>query len=193
MNFSEPHKLVFRADSPPVSSSVHGQLAAMGLGTSAEKFDIIYRRIVELFEMRSCVDSAEIFAIADEVSHSPPQTWKLLNITTAFGTHTLPAATVVLDSVRSGRRVSQACGYSCTDAICSAIMQATEVRVYLKDFSFKTIGNGINALGQAEVTAEYHNQQVRVKSCSVDILEAVGQAYVMAINMVLDRIIQRLD
>ncbi|MCD4831985.1 MAG: hypothetical protein K8R02_09335 [Anaerohalosphaeraceae bacterium] len=193
MNFSQRQKPIFTTDNPPVRSSLHGHIAAVGLETNTEKFETIYKRITELFEMKNSICSEEISAIAEEVNQQPRQTWKLLNVKTSFGTNTLPSATVLLESESEGKKVSQACGYSSTDAICSAIQQATEIRVFLKNFSFKTIGNGTNAMGQAEVTAEYHNQQVRTKACSVDILEAVGQAYLTAINTVLDRIIQQLD
>ena len=55
------------------------------------------------------------------------------------------------------------------------------------------ISSGSIALGQASVTVEYHNRQVRTKACSIDMLEATAKAYLMAINIVLDRINQQLE
>jgi hypothetical protein len=43
------------------------------------------------------------------------------------------------------------------------------------------------------VTIEYHNKQVRTTACSIDMLEATAKAYLIAINIVLDRINQQLE
>jgi len=43
------------------------------------------------------------------------------------------------------------------------------------------------------MTIEYHNRQVRTKACSIDMLEATAKAYLIGINIVLDRINQQLE
>ena len=110
-----------------------------------------------------------------------------------FGPNVLPAAMIVLISPEGKRTTAEAAGSSSTDAICQAITEATGIRIFLKDFNFSMISSGANALGQASITAEYHNRQVRTKACSIDMLEAAAKAYLMAINIVLDRIDRQLE
>ena len=188
-----PDNPVFNGNNPPVPEIVHAQIAATGKELTQKQFEQVYQRIYDLYELKAVIFTEEITAIAEEIHIQPETGWDIVSLKTTIGPSVLPAATVVLKTPDGKRITSEAAGYSSTDAICSAIGQATGIRVFLKDFEFHTISGGLNSLGQAKATVEYHNRQVRTTACSIDMLEATAKAYLIAINIVLDRICQQLE
>lgn len=193
MALMNPDNPLFTINSPPCRETVHAKIAAMGKELSPRQFQQAYERIYDLFELRGSIFAEEIEAIADEILAQPDIGWDLVSLKTTIGPNVLPAAMVVLISPDGKRTTAEAAGSSSTDAICQAITEATGIRIFLKDFNFSMISSGTNALGQASITAEYHNRQVRTKACSIDMLEAAAKAYLMAINIVLDRIDRQLE
>jgi len=188
-----PDKPVFSDNNPPVHEIVHAQIAATGKELTAKQFEEAYQKICDLYELKAKIFAEEIAAIVDEILLQPEIGWDLVSLKTTIGPNVLPAATVVLKSPDGEKITSEAAGHSSTDAICSAIREATDIRIFLKDFEFHTISSGSRSLGQAMVTIEYHNRQVRTTACSIDMLEATAKAYLIAINIVLDRINQQLE
>jgi 2-isopropylmalate synthase len=188
-----PDNPVFDGSNSPVPEIVHAQIAAMGKEFTEKQFEQAYQRICDLYELKARIFMEEIAAIAEEIHIQPQTGWDLVSLKTTIGPSVLPAATVVLKTPDGKRITSETVGYSSTDAICSAITEATGIKVFLKDFEFHTISGGLNSLGQAKATVEYHNRQVRTTACSIDMLEATAKAYLIAINIVLDRICQQLE
>ncbi len=184
---------LFNANNPPVREIVHAQIAATGRELTAKQFEQIFQRTCDLYELKSTIFTKEIAAIAEEIHIQPEKGWDLVSLKTTIGPTVLPAANVVLKTPDGERITYEAAGYSSTDAIFAAISQATGIRVFLKDFNFNMISSGASALGQASMTVEYHNRQVRVKACSIDMLEATAKAYLIAINIVVDKIYQQLE
>jgi 2-isopropylmalate synthase len=193
MVLQNPDNPVFNGNNPPIHETIHAQIAAMGGELTAKQFEQAYQRIYDLYELKARIFTEEIAAVADEILLQPETGWDLVSLKVTIGPNVLPAATIVLKTPDGKRITSEAAGYSSTDAICSAIEQATGIRAFLKDFNFSTISSGVNSLGQASATVEYHNRQVRTTACSIDMLEATAKAYLIAINIVLDRINQQLE
>ena len=193
MVLQNPDNPIFDVNNPPVREIVHAQIAAMGRELTEKQFEQAYQRISDLYELKAIIFTEEIAAIAEEIYIQPEKGWDLVSLKTFIGPTVLPAANVVLKTPTGEKITSEGAGYSSTDAIFSAIGQATGIRVFLKDFNFSMISGGANSLGQASMTIEYHNRQVRVKACSIDMLEAAAKAYLIAINIVLDRIYQQLE
>ena len=193
MVLRNPDNPLFTINHPPCRETVHAQIAAMGKELVPRQFQQAYERICDLFELKGSIFAEEIEAITDEILAQPQIGWNFVSLRATIGPNVLPAATVVLNSPDGKRITSEAAGHSSTDAICQAIGEATGIRIFLKDFNFSMISSGSIALGQASVTVEYHNRQVRTKACSIDMLEATAKAYLMAINIVLDRIDQQLE
>lgn len=184
---------LFDATKPPIQEIVRAQLAAMGKELTKEQFTDLFNRIVNLYDLKILIFSEEIAAIADEIHSGPKIGFDLVSLKTTLGPNILPTATVVLETPEKEQVSSEAAGFSSTDAICTAISEATGIRIFLKDLQFHTIVNGTNSLGQVNITAEYHNRQVRATACSIDMLEAIAKAYLTAINIVMDRVNQQLD
>jgi len=193
MVLQNPDNPLFDANNPPIHEIIHAQIAAMGKELTSKQFEQVYQRIYDLYELKSIIFAEEIAAITEEIHMQPQKGWDLVSLKTTIGPTVLPAAIVALKTPDGERITSEGAGYSSTDAIFAAIGQATGVRVFLKDFNFSMISGGANSLGQASMTIEYHNRQVRVNACSIDMLEAAAKAYLIAINIVLDRIYQQLE
>jgi 2-isopropylmalate synthase len=184
---------LFDATKPPIHEIVRAQLAAMGKDFTQKQYDELYQRITNLYELKTVIFTEEVAAIAEEIHIQPRIGFDLVSLKITIGPRILPTATIVLKTPENGLVTSQAAGVSSTDAIFSAISEATQIRIFIKDLNFSTIIEGTNSPGQVNLTAEYHNRQVRTTSCSIDMLEAIAKAYLMAINIVMDRVNQQLD
>ncbi len=193
MVLQNPDNPVFNDNNPPIREIVHAQIAAMGRELTAKQFEQLFQRIYDLYELKARIFTEEIAAIVEEIHIQPGEGWSLVSLKTTIGPSILPAAIVVLRTLDGKQITSEAASYSSTDAIFSAISQATGIRVFLKDFNFSMISSGASSLGQASMTIEYHNKQVRTTACSIDMFEATAKAYLTAINIVLDRIYQQLE
>ncbi|MGA2914451.1 MAG: alpha-isopropylmalate synthase regulatory domain-containing protein [Sedimentisphaerales bacterium] len=193
MVLQNPDNPVFDGSNPPVREVVHAQIAAMGRELTEKQFDQAYQRISDLYELKAIIFAEEIAAIAEEIHIQPEKGWDLISLKITIGPKILPAATVSLKTPDGKKITSKSEGYSSTDAIFSAIGQVTDIRVFLKDFNFSMISGGTNSLGQASMTIDYHNQQVRATACSIDMLEAAAKAYLIGINIVMDRIKEQLE
>jgi 2-isopropylmalate synthase len=184
---------LFDATKPPIAEIVRAQIAAMGKDLSQKQFEDLFRRIQTLYELKTVIYVEEIAAIAEEIYMQPELGYDLVSLKTTLGPNILPTATIILETPEKEHLTSQAAGCSSTDAICTAIADATKIRIFLKDLSFHTIVEGLNSVGQVSITAEYHNRQVRTTACSIDLLEAIAKAYLTAINIVMDRVNQQMD
>ncbi|OHB51665.1 MAG: hypothetical protein A2Y12_02175 [Planctomycetes bacterium GWF2_42_9] len=184
---------LFDATKPPIAENIRAHIAAMGKNFTQKQFDDLFGRIQTLYELKTVIYIEEITAITQEIYSQPTIGDDMISLKTTLGPNILPTATVVLETPGKEHITSQAAGCSSTDAICTAISDATQIRIFLKDLSFHTIVEGVNSLGQVSITAEYHNRQVRATACSIDLLEAIAKAYLTAINIVMDRVNQQLD
>ena len=193
MILQNPDNPLFDGNNPPIREVVHAQIAAMGREFTEKQFDQAYQRVSDLYELKAIIFAEEIAAIAGEIHIQPEKGWDLVSLKITIGPSLLPAAIATLKTPAGKKMTSESAGYSSTDAIFSAIGQATGIRVFLKDFNFSMISGGANSLGQANMTIEYHNQQVRTTACSIDMLEATAKAYLIGINIVMDRINQQLE
>lgn len=193
MVLQNPDNPIFDANNPPIQEIIHAQIAAMGRELTEKQSEQVFERISNLYELKSIIFAEEIAAIAEEIYIQPQKGWDLVSLKTTIGPTVMPAAIATLKTPAGESVTCEAAGYSSTDAIFSAIGQATGIRVFLKDFNFSMISGGANSLGQAGMTIEYHNRQVRVTACSIDMLEAAAKAYLIGINTVMDRINQQLE
>lgn len=172
---------------PPRDEALRGQITALGQSLSTEHFKQAYERVDRLYELKNAVYLSEIQAIVEEIQLWPASGWKLVSINTTVGSNVVPAATVLLKNPAGEDVVAESIGDSSTDAICAAIEQATNIHVFLRDFTYKAITSGANAMGTATVTVEHHNRQVTATACSVDIIEAVAKAYLIAVNLIAEK------
>jgi len=189
---SVSQKPVFSGEFPPRKDGLHAHIAATRRYLNEEQLDEAFERVRDLYDLKEQVWPDEVNAIVEEILLQPKTGWKLISIKTSLGTNIIPAATVVVNDPRGKRVVSESGGYSTTDAICSAIQQATGIRAFLKDLWYSNVSAGMNALGQVTMTVEYHSTEVHSKACSVDILEAIAKAFLTAVNIIVDRANQRL-
>lgn len=184
---------LFDATKPPIPEIIRAKVAAMGKELSQKQFDELIQRINVLYDAKTVIFGEEIAAIAEELHNQPKIGFDLVSLRTTIGPNILPAATVIIETPEKENITAQAAGSSSIDAICWAISEATGIRIFLKDLEYHSIIEGLNSLGQVNLTAEYHNRQMRTTACSTDILEAIAKAYLTAINIVLERVNEQLD
>ncbi len=191
---SETHKggqLVFGLNNPPRADSLKVQITALGKTVSQSQLEQLLRQVNQIFETKNTIYQQEIKALVDELLGRPQKAWKLVSLKTTLGSNVVPAATVVLEEPTGKKVVAEALGDSSTDAIFLAIQKATNVRLFLSDFTYKTISPGENAMGQAKITAEFHGREVVASACSLDIIEAAAKAYLIAASMIKEKLQQR--
>lgn len=103
---------------------------------------------------------------------------------TSGGANSIPTASVRL---RVGKRTrTEACiGNGPVDAVYNCITRLTDIRCKLVSFSITANGEGMNALGQVNVTVEYQGRIFHGMGMSVDVLEAAALAFLHATNAIV--------
>ncbi len=180
----KPQKLIFTGEMPPSPDRLHVQTAALGAVLSEGQFDELFEAVNELYEIKQNVYAEEIAAFVDEIGQSVDGRTRLMGLQITLGKSLVPTATVTLKMPDGRQEMTEASGSSSTDAIFSAIQQAMRIRVFLSDFNYGTITQGVNALGKAQVTVEHHGQHVTARAYSVDMLDAAAKAFLIALNII---------
>jgi len=111
----------------------------------------------------------------------PSTRWEFDTITYAGGSLDGPRASVQLS--RQGKHVhAEGSGNGLIDAVCNSISQATGVAARVVAFRAYSVGPGSEAVGEVELEVEMPGRRVAVTASSTDVVEAVGRAFLAAIN-----------
>lgn len=111
--------------------------------------------------------------------------YSIMSYSASGGTHTSPMATVEIRMRSTGDTTTgTASGDGMVDAVCSAIRDATaRTEVRLVGFQVTGVGEGIDALGEVQVTVSVHEgERFTGRGVSTDIVEASARAYLDALN-----------
>jgi len=143
-------------------------------------------RFKDLADLKKQVFDADIEALitGDQSQHGGP--WKIdaLRVDTGIGSSSPPSAAVALS--REGTVVIReaAAGDGPVDAIFKALQRATGIEMTMTGLSMRSVSEGGDAQGEAEVRALYQGQEYGGHGVSTDIVAACAYALVEIINRV---------
>ena len=161
-------------------------LKELGYVLDDAKFEEAFNRFKDLADKKQEIIDDDIEAIlADQVGRDE-ELYTLESMYVASGSDSTPEAKIVL--IKDGQKLEQSAkGDGPVDAVCAAIVEATNVDAKLINYNVSSITGGLDAQGDVSINLEIDGKSVLGRGVSTDIIEASAKAYLNAINKALAR------
>lgn len=160
-------------------------LEKLGYTENDYNMNDLYARFLKLADKKGQVYDYDLEALLffTKVEEETP-TYQLdrMNVMCGNG-ETLPTASVRL-RVGKRTRTESSIGNGPVDAIYNCITRLTGIRCRLVSYSINANGEGMDALGQVDVTVEHEGRIFHGMGLSTDVLEASARAFVHAMNVI---------
>ncbi|WP_026021296.1 2-isopropylmalate synthase [Paenibacillus senegalensis] len=163
------------------------KLLDLGYDLNEEQVNEAFAKFKDLADKKKNVLDEDIRALIEEKLITTPEVFSLNTIQVAYGNHSVPTATVRIDTIDGKVLEEVALGNGSVDAIYKAIDKATSEEVELEDYKIKSVSQGRDALGEVHVILAQDGISVQGRGVSTDILEASAKAYIDAINRLIDK------
>ena len=156
----------------------------LGFELAEEEFNRVFARFKALADVKKELYDGDIEALVLRVEGDLDGPWTIETLSTTAATGN-PAHAVVELAHNDGRRVRQtATGDGPIDAALTAIEQAIGLPVRLQKFEVRSVTEGEDAQGEAQVTVEYNGRVYRGASVSTNIVESGVRAFLEVINRI---------
>ncbi len=157
-------------------------LTKMGIKVQGDMLDAAFKRFKELADRKVQITEADLEAIvAEELGTGFVHGYDLAVLEMSGGNVDTPSARVVLE--RDGQKTeAEANGDGMIDAVCTAIKNASGIDAVLTDFNVSSVTQGVDALGDVVVQAEFQGIKVSGRGVSTDVVEASARAFLNAVN-----------
>jgi 2-isopropylmalate synthase len=160
------------------------RIRELGYHLNDEQTQKVFESFKALADRKKVIYDADIEALAEAVLHTGPTVWTLEAVTCNAGSGTIPSAAVCLWH-QEGRILRDASlGDGPVDAVFKAIERVTGIQVQLTDYTVRSVTDGEDALGEAQVEADYNGKVVRGRAVNTDVIEASAQAFLQVINRI---------
>jgi 2-isopropylmalate synthase len=159
----------------------------LGYHLDTEQLQKVFEDFKGLADRKKTIYDADIEALAESVLHTGPAVWTLEAVACSAGSGTVPCAAVVLWHKDGTIHRDASTGDGPIDAVFKTIERISSVYVKLRQFSIKSVTEDEDAMGEAQVEAEYQGRILRGRAVSTDIVEASALAYLQVINRALLR------
>lgn len=157
---------------------------ALGHSLSSTELDAAFRAFKRLADRKKLVTERdiEVILLGGEAETAGP--WRLvaLQVSTASGERPVSTAAVRLSHADGHEAEEAAIGNGPLDAAFNAIRRATRLEARLADFSVRSIGEGADAQGWADVRLEGAGTDVHGSGVDTDIIIAGARACLDALN-----------
>jgi 2-isopropylmalate synthase len=156
----------------------------LGFDLGEEEFGRVFARFKALADVKKELYDGDIEALVLRVEGDLAGPWSIEKLSTTAATG-IPAHAVVELAHTDGRRIRQtATGDGPIDAALTAIEQAIGLPVRLRKFEVRSVTEGEDAQGEAQVTVECHGRTYRGASVSTNIVESGAGAFLEVINRI---------
>jgi 2-isopropylmalate synthase len=156
----------------------------LGYHLDEAQFQTLFEQFKALADRKKTVYDADIEALAEALLNksSTAALWTLEAFTTNAGTGTIPTAAVCLWRADGEIFKDAAMGDGPIDAIFKCIERITGIDMKLRDYRVRSVTDGEDAQGEAQIECEYQGHIFRGRGVSTDIVEASAQAFLQVIN-----------
>jgi 2-isopropylmalate synthase len=169
-------------------AAVRKRLQELGYELDDEQFRAVFARFKELADKKKVIDRRDLAALVAGEIDQPPAHYELAQVQVACGTHTIPTATVRLRAPDGTVQTASATGTGPVDAVCKAVNVVVGELGELSEFNVHAVTEGIAAAGQVtvRVTDYLTGRTFRGHGVHTDVITASGEAYVAALNRLLE-------
>ena len=162
------------------------RLAELGYTFSAEEYDDIYKRFLEVADQKKEVYDEDLEALVNERDREECAIYTLEGVQVSCGFPLKPTATVTLRGPEGDVRTVCDWGAGPIDAVYKAIDQIVQVDNDLSEFAVNAVTRGIDALGEVTVRVKAAGGEVYVgRGADGDIIVSSAKAYLNALNRLL--------
>jgi 2-isopropylmalate synthase len=164
------------------------RLKELGHELDDERFLEVFGRFKELCDRKKFVDDRDIAALATTAHDHAPARWTMVQMQVQSGTHLIPTATVRLRAADGTTKVGSGTGDGPVDACCRAIDAVVGEAGELQGFTTRSVSEGTGALAEVTVRVKdlYSGRTFVGRGTHVDVVEASGEAYLDAVNSLLN-------
>ncbi|WP_438447780.1 2-isopropylmalate synthase [Gorillibacterium sp. sgz5001074] len=154
-----------------------------GIRMSEDELNRFAERFKEEADARKFVSDADLLRIWGDTSDTQAEPYSIVDFQVISNHRKIKVASVTLKDNRTGEEASfAAAGSGPVEAVVACIKQAVPMDVELKDMEIHSLSSSESAQGEAQVTVEAGGSLYRGSGIDRDILSAVAQAFLSAIN-----------
>jgi hypothetical protein len=165
---------------------LRSELARLGVPVTDERLLAeVYSRVLGLCEDKERVYEEDVRVIAQELISQAPQRLRLLSVTVTSATG-LPATAEVTLELGHGPAMRREQGDGPLDAAFKAIQRLVSLEPQVENFSVVAATPGGDAMAEAVIVLALDGSRVIGAGASTNAIEAGVQAYVNALNFLLE-------
>ena len=159
----------------------------MGFTLTQEKLTQAFHLFKKLTDTKKQVTDEDIFAILTDIQTDSESIKKYHLV--AFQVHyasstNLPTASVALTTPEGDRIETARTGKGSVEALYNTLEALVEEEIHITDFHLNSIGQGRDALAEAQVKMTVNGTPVNGRSSAQDVLEASAKAFLNAVNRI---------
>ena len=163
------------------------RLSELGYQLDAHQVDKVYERFLKVADQKKMVYDEDLEAIVADETSAVNISYELLQVQVSTGDHSIPTATVQLRDQDGKVLIDSDHGTGPVDAIYRAINRIVQVENDLIEFSIQAVTGGIDALAEVTIRIRHGDNIYTGRSAAPDICVASANAYMRALNKLLDR------
>ncbi len=167
-------------------SAVRARLEELGYDLNREDLNEAFTRFKELADRKRDISDRDLEAIVSEQVQQPESRFQLRHVQVSCGTSLKPTATITLSEQGGEEQTAVSIGTGPVDAVCRALHILCGESNELVEFSVKSVTEGIDAIGEVTIRLRSEGKLYSGHSADTDVVVASAQAYVNALNRLLD-------
>lgn len=164
------------------------RLEQYGIEAAEEQLNRFAERFKEEADARKFISDSDLLRIWGDTGEVRAEPYSMVDFQVISNHRKIKVASVTLRDNRTGEEHSYAAaGAGPVEAVIACIKQAVEMEVELRDMEIHSLASSESAQGEAQVTVEAGGQLYRGSGIDKDILSAVAQAFLAALNQAASR------
>ena len=158
----------------------------LGFELAGEQLDQVFSRFKRLADSKQRIFDAdiEVLITGSQTKVAGPWRFKSFKVDSGIGAAALPTAAVALEHEDGTSAREAAIGDGPLDATFKALLRATGIDLELRGIAVRSITEGEDAQGEAEVRASFDGRELSGHGVSTDIVVACAEALLQIVNRV---------
>jgi 2-isopropylmalate synthase len=159
-----------------------------GVAMTEDELTRFAGKFKEEADARKFISDSDLLRIWGDTAETQAEPFSMLDFQVISNHRKIKVASVTLRDNRTGEEIScAAAGAGPVEAVVSCIKQAVPLQVELKDMEIHSLSSSEAAQGETQVTVEAGGEAFRGSGIDKDILSAVAQAFLSAVNQAVSR------
>jgi 2-isopropylmalate synthase len=158
---------------------------ALGYHLAQEQLDAVFAEFKKLADKKKEIYDGDLTALIEERNANVEDQWQLVGYRVEAATGQPPRGTLTLRRAGDERSATVTDGDGPLDALFRAIEEITDVHAALRDYRVQAATSGKDAQGETLVELDHNGRTYRGRGVSTDTVEAGVEAYVNAVNRIV--------